>query len=296
MPVIKPDISFARHETFHLRDGWLAKGVAAVHGDPTALSVAEAHHRLGVGKNMLTAIRYWCHATELLEKQPAPRAKPTLQLSALGASLLAADPYFEDPGTSWILHYKLATNRTDATFWYWVFNEFEGEELAEQDAVSGVQEWAIRTGAEPPNAHSIEKDWSCFARTYVPTEAKEMWDEMQSPLSHLGLVQRSSGGKIRLNIGPKMDLPPLIFAWACRLFADARKEDGAQIFSLDELRWNRCSPGRILGLDIRALSALIDALADRGWATTSRTAGLRNVHFRLPSPAELLRHHFADMR
>lgn len=40
--------TFARHETFHLRDGWLFKGLAAVQADEFALYARDAHHNLGL--------------------------------------------------------------------------------------------------------------------------------------------------------------------------------------------------------------------------------------------------------
>ena len=61
---IKP--TFARHETFHPRYGWLKKGF----DKNEVFSKAKDRDRvvLGVGQNMVNAIRYWCLAFKILEK------------------------------------------------------------------------------------------------------------------------------------------------------------------------------------------------------------------------------------
>jgi hypothetical protein len=60
--------AFGRHETFPLRYSWLTKGIQALLADPGVFQSDEATVTLGVGKNMVSAIRYW------LEADPASRA------------------------------------------------------------------------------------------------------------------------------------------------------------------------------------------------------------------------------
>ncbi len=59
---------FARHETFHPRFGWLKKGFDAVQKNPEVFLMGDATVHLGVGKNMVRSIRYWCNAFKLLEE------------------------------------------------------------------------------------------------------------------------------------------------------------------------------------------------------------------------------------
>jgi hypothetical protein len=63
---------FANHETFHPRFGWLKKGFDAAKNNADIFSQDDAPVRLGVGKNMVRAIRYWCSAFKLLDKNNAP--------------------------------------------------------------------------------------------------------------------------------------------------------------------------------------------------------------------------------
>jgi hypothetical protein len=58
--------TFARHESFHPRYGWLKKGIDGAATDPEIFSREDAVVELGVGKNMVRAIRYWGLASKLL--------------------------------------------------------------------------------------------------------------------------------------------------------------------------------------------------------------------------------------
>ena len=80
---------FARHETFHPRWSWIKKGFDAVEENPEIFVREDAPVRLGVGKNMVGSIRYWCNAFKVLfEDSP----------SEFGSSLLGNngwDPFLE---------------------------------------------------------------------------------------------------------------------------------------------------------------------------------------------------------
>ena len=68
-PVVKLEASayprFARHESFHPRYGWLKKGVDGAASDPGIFIREDAVVQLGVGKNMVRAIRFWGTAAKL---------------------------------------------------------------------------------------------------------------------------------------------------------------------------------------------------------------------------------------
>jgi len=80
----KPErFTFARHETFHLRQGWWFKGLNALSADPEALYAPDAHHQLGVGINMLRSILYWVQATDLVRPaSDGPKSRRPLQLTS----------------------------------------------------------------------------------------------------------------------------------------------------------------------------------------------------------------------
>jgi hypothetical protein len=59
---------FARHETFHPRFGWLKKGYDKANYDNLVFSKESAPVVLGVGKNMVKAIKYWCIAFKIVDE------------------------------------------------------------------------------------------------------------------------------------------------------------------------------------------------------------------------------------
>src|SRR5215831_5189902 len=107
--------SFSGHETFALRYSWPKKGIEAVHSDPTVFTTDAAIVSLGVGKNMVRAIRHWCIAMRLIEPDATVlnNRGRSLRVTALGDALFGqdgADPYLEDPGTIWLLHWLITSN------------------------------------------------------------------------------------------------------------------------------------------------------------------------------------------
>jgi Protein of unknown function (DUF4007) len=118
---------FARHETFHPRFGWLKKGFDRASRDAGIFLEDDAPVRLGVGKNMVRSIRYWCSAFKLLRDD---------QPTDFGRQLLGQDgwdTYLEDPASLWLLHWKLLESPSSATAWNFIFNSFRLAEFTVED-------------------------------------------------------------------------------------------------------------------------------------------------------------------
>ena len=113
MKFITTKAAFGRHETFALRYSWLSKGFQAVVKDPSIFSSEEATVVLGVGKNMVNAIRYWLMAAQLIES-----GKTGFNPTKIGKKVFGArgyDPYLEDEATIWLVHWLIASNPELAT-------------------------------------------------------------------------------------------------------------------------------------------------------------------------------------
>lgn len=90
--------SFSGHETFPFRYTWLPKGVRHLQDRPSLFVADDALVTLGVGKNMVKSIRYWCEATEVIERVDK---KGSVRVTELGEKLLGPerwDPYLEECG------------------------------------------------------------------------------------------------------------------------------------------------------------------------------------------------------
>ena len=122
---VKPILS--GHEKFAFRHGWLKKGVDAATRDPNLFSDDQALVQLGVGKNMVRSIRHWCLATGLLVEDSTAAKRTRLHPTELATRLIfdrGWDPYLEDAGTLWLLHWQLTTNPIRGIVWRAVFGYF----------------------------------------------------------------------------------------------------------------------------------------------------------------------------
>ena len=166
--------SFARHETFHPRYGWFRKAYAFVADEGNDFNQEDAPVIIGVGKNMVRSIRSWGLAAKLIVKSQQSRKPrtPSLVPTRRGRALFGEqgwDPYMEDPGTLWLLHWLLLAPPTQLPVWWLAFNEFHAVEFEDTDL-----EEAISTHLEavatwrPPHPSSVKKDISALVRTYAP--------------------------------------------------------------------------------------------------------------------------------
>lgn len=60
-------MKFRAHDTFFIRKGWLSKGMRNVKIDPAVFMGAKGNPMdiLGIGANMVKALRYWLQAVKL---------------------------------------------------------------------------------------------------------------------------------------------------------------------------------------------------------------------------------------
>jgi len=96
---------------------------------------------------------------------------------------------------------------------------------------------------------------------------------------------------LHLRIGPKPELPLEVVAYVVQRFAKAQ---GEQTLSLEAMRWERGSPGRLLALDSASLWEALQQLHARGefGVRVDHTAGLRNVSVLEIEPNFVLERYF----
>jgi len=276
---------FARHETFHPRWGWIRKAYIAA-ADPRIFNSDTATLELGVGKNMVRSIRFWGHAFRALANErndDRPRLSNSAQ-SQIGTAIFDAgsglDPFTEDPGTLWVLHWLLLAPRGCLLPVWWVaFNEFGAVEFTQQELTDFVSD-QIRSVASwsPPHPSSIEKDVSCLFRTYAPSNPgrRQPFDDLvDCPMRDLGLLRSldQSQRRYRFVVGGKSTLPAEVVLYACADFM-ARTEAGAQTMSVSRLATEAGAPGRVFKLpEAELVNTLEDAVELVSGSALARPAG-----------------------
>lgn len=250
--------AFARHETFHLRYGWLKKGFDASVCDPSAFVRADAALQLGVGKNMVRAIRYWCRAFKVTEEVPDPAAgrvrlsEPT----AFGTRLLGEygwDPYLENPASLWLLHWQLLQAPCRAPSWYAMLN---GAYIGTVTDADLLREVALMRDAQPGWGDvvdaSLKKDVDCFLRMYAPRRerGKSIEDSLDSPFATLGLIAPVKADRhlYSFNIGVKEGLADEVVVFAILDFLRRHGRSGARTALISRFVQDENSPGRIFKL------------------------------------------------
>ncbi len=277
---------FARHETFHPRYGWFRKAYAQVAADPRAFFGDDAPVRIGVGKNMVRAIRFWGLAAKLIAEDPhspTPRS-PELMTTPFGDALFGKsgwDQYMEDPGTLWLLHWLLLAPPCHVPIWWLAFNEFHAVEFTEDDLQAAV-DTQLDFAAEwrKPHLSSIKKDVGALLRTYAPRERKgrvPIDDILDCPLRELNLISRSPDlGRYRFTVGTKVTLPSAILTYS--LLDYLRLMDvGGTMITVSQLALAPGSPGRAFKLSESEMLAAIESTVEQspGLDLVAATGGIQ---------------------
>ena len=294
--------SFSGHQAFPFRYTWLKKGVDAIRENPTIFADDSATITLGVGKNMVRSIYYWCQATRFIKFDGVDlnhhrRFVPT----ELGGRIFADDgfdPYLEDAATLWFIHWQLTTNVNRATTWFWAFSIFGQNEFRKDMFTSELINWIEKHTRNRISENSIKRDVDCFLRTYVPsrlTKTTIMEDTFDCPLVELNLISNSADeSTYRFHRGPKPSLPIEIFAVALSEFWDAHFS-GNNALTLAKIAYSESSPGRIFLLDEDTLVEYLDRLDNltKGTLRYDETAGVKQVYReRQVDPMKLLHSYY----
>lgn len=274
---------FARHETFHPRFGWLKKGFDCAAKDTKIFLDENAPVQLGVGKNMVRSIRYWCNAFDLLEDD-----EPT----SFGEALLSDsgwDSYLEDPASLWLLHWHLVQQPCYATAWDFAFNHFRKVEFTYEDLYYELCEYRDREATRIADS-SIKKDVSCILRMYAGQNAKASMSEdaLDCPFTDLRLIQTAGDKRhYTFRIGPKQNLPAEIIVYAALIFAEEIYQT-ARTIPIANLLYDIGSPGLIFKLNESAICDAIERVKHPFQElSVEDAAGKLQFTFRTDSPSEL---------
>lgn len=294
---------FSGHETFALRAGWPKKAYDAALDDPGVFSDDAAMARLGVGKNMVRSIRYWALALGVLAEDGRGAVRPTPFGRLLLGDEDGLDPFLEDAGTAWLLHWRLCRAPGPATLWHFAFGRWHGTDIGKeglQALAEDVEAWLTQIGAAGamPARTTLGRDADCLKNCYLPARSLrgDLEDRLASPLTDLGLVGTFDGGPV-LRRGTAHGLPPYVFAHAVLDFWDAHHADRNPL-AFGDLIHAPGSPGRVFGLGDDEAFALIDGLErEREHPFSFRdTAGIRQLYRTIPPmpPDDALRRHYDD--
>lgn len=277
-------VAFGRHETFALRYSWLSKGFHALKKKPSVFDNDDSVVELGVGRNMVSSIRYWLRACQLItpQKPDTPESIGNL-IFDVDTGL---DPYLEDEATIWLMHWLLVTNSAMATSWFWFFNKFHKPEFTAQELQTTLSDFIKEQVVEKrrPSANTIKSDALLLPRMYTQSKGNArtpLEEALDSPLSLLGLVtQFSSGRSYQSKPEARPGLPIGIFAFAVSQLMQQRDITTIPIEELMYSRNDYAAPGSVFRLTETDLITKLELMVNYipGHFDIRETAGIHQLY------------------
>ena len=274
----KKKAKFSGHQTFCFRYGWLEKGFRFVQKKKW-FSDDNAIVDLGVGKNMVDSIRYWCEMAGIVNDDH--------KVSDLGTRIFDEetgwDPFLEDNATLWLLHWKLNTNPDVMTAGTALFSHLHKPEFSKHDVARAALK-LVDSNKKPPSDKIIMRDIDCYVRAYTGGrrfDSHSLKEEsFECPFQELNLIHPLKDSDLyRFSIGPKSSLPPEIIGFAIFEYLNREKPRGSM--RIQEALYYEFSPGQIFMLDENAMIEAVQILDTspkwHGKYGFTESSGLANI-------------------
>jgi len=290
-------MKFREHETFFIRKGWLSKGLRNVlaHADVFVSRQNNPMDVLGIGSKMVKSLRHWMKAVGLTTEPTTGQRVQTVTL--LGEIINENDPYFEEIGTLWLLHYWLVKANdkqypiadAEAGAWWYFFNEFKITEFTRDDFYTEITKFLRNSDEGEKPVRTIEDDFNCIVHTYMSrlktNPAKINPEEnIDCPLGELELIDFAGfakddfGKRVRTyrKNAPKKDMlhPLILLAVIIDQASNVERKDGIKEVRIASIQNDYGNAGKAFNLDIINLTALLYKIEILGHIKVNRTAGL----------------------
>lgn len=268
--------TFSGHNSFQCRQLWLKKGYDYVQ-EGKNFNSEDAVVKLGVGKNMVSSIRFWLKAFNIIDGKDIP--------TEFGKRVFdeknGYDPFLEDDASLWVLHYQLVKNGF-ASIYSIIFNDFRKQKLFfnKETFVNYVK----RLGENNPNMNfnqnTVAKDFIVFANLYKSDpESKDIEDSFSGILSELELLKTIGKGKDEQYIIENSERDNL--SESILLYAILDNPIYGNSISLNSLEFDWNSPGSIFALNRSGLmNKISDIVNDFKDVTFTDQAGMKELQFK----------------
>jgi hypothetical protein len=283
--------TFSGHESFHCRNLWLKKGYDFVNHGRSFIK-EDAVVELGVGKNMVSSIRFWMKAFNLLTS-----SDQLTELAHLIFSDSGYDPYLEDEGTLWLLHYQIVKKCFASTYSI-VFNELRREkiEFTSGNFVSFIKRKSEIEKSFSFNENTLLEDFSVLLKMYSRSEAnnKDKEETFSGLLAELDLMKSYRKGKdeyIIIENNERHEIPDEII-----LYAILDNEEFESSFNLNTIEQSKNSIISIFAINRPGLYNKIENLSKKySYLVFNDHAGIKELQFKVkPTPISILETYYAD--
>ena len=180
---------FSGHETFYCKSLWLKKGYD-FRCEGNTFTQDDAVVKLGVGKNMVSSIRFWLKTFGLtVEDNPTDIANIVLHNDG--------DPFLEDNNTLWLLHYLLVSNKISSVY-NLLFVEYQREKKEFDREL--LQNFIKRRCNVPEqknvyNENTVKKDIGVLLHNYLAPKSLSSAEDFTGIMISLNLLRRLDNGE-----------------------------------------------------------------------------------------------------
>ena len=220
--------TFSGHESFACKSYWLKRGYDFVRGN-NSFNDDNAVVVLGVGKNMVAAIRFWMKAFRLIDDNG--------DTTSIAERLLANDgydPYFEDMGSLWLMHFNLI-NTNYATAYKTTFVDYHQQRnLIDKMKLHNFIKHLCFDEANCRNLYNentVKRDIGVLFHNYCRS-ANIGVEDSNMLLASLNLIQDMGDGQYTFNYDTRGIVPTHIFLYA---LLSISKEESIS-FTSDEMK------------------------------------------------------------
>lgn len=282
-------LTFSGHDSFQCRQLWLKKGYDfLVEGN--SFNDENAVISLGVGKNMVSSIRFWMKAFNIIDQKD--------QITEFGNRLFnnenGYDPYLEDDASLWLLHYQLVKSGVSSIYNI-IINEFRKEKIHfnKESFILYMKRIAESNPELNLNENTLGKDFVVFTNIYKnDSDSKDIEESYSGILSELEFLTIIGSGKEEqftvLN-NEKDTLPAEIV-----LYSIIDNPNYGMSINLNALELDFNSPGTIFALNRTGLLNKISEITNENDDVTfTDHAGIKELQFKVkPSPFTILDHYY----
>lgn len=278
---------FGGHQSFALRTAWLPKAAHAIeNGEDVFTDPLRGVVRLGLGKNMVEALRAWVEAYGV-----ASRVSGEWRLTDFGRAIFGSggyDRFLEDDQTLWLLHWNISTLAAAPFFaWELLINRWSERFFTATEVVTAFAREAERTG-RPLSAVSARQHFDVWLHTYLRGRSGRGEEGIDSPLTSLGLVTRTGDREtpqgrrepeFGFDLETKIGISDELFAYALHSWWD-RAFEHEETVALAAATYGHGSPGRVFRMPETEILARLGRLASAPDPQVSMIESLNQIMVR----------------
>lgn len=275
---------FSGHESFVCKSHWLKRGYDFVNAGNN-FNDDEAVVHLGVGKNMVASIRFWLKAFGLLQEDGLAPIAGYIFDDASGK-----DPYLEDIGTLWLLHFMLI-NTEYATIYKTTFIEYHRQRnIIEKSRLQNYIKHTCFEGTQYKNLYNdntVKRDVGVMFHNYC-SKSNINLEDSNCLLAPLNLINEAEKDSYIFNYDARSKVPSLIFLYA--LLIRCKGQNSVSFDDIAELALIFC----LTNNDVIDLIKRL-CLQYPSEIVFSDVAGIKELQFKTsPAPIEILNKYYEE--